>query len=71
MLPETLYPCFEIASDVVPYTLQAMAERPEAQTNLGYVYGSLGDVAKTDAAYNKAMILNPSFVPAYLNRIRR
>ena len=46
---------------------QAMAERPEAQTNLGYVYASLGDFTRADAAYNKAIKLNPSFVPAYLN----
>jgi tetratricopeptide (TPR) repeat protein len=43
------------------------AERPEAQVNLGLLYTRLGQPDKAEAAYRKAMVLNPLFVPAYVN----
>ena len=43
------------------------AEWPEAQVNLGLLYANLGQPDKAEAAYRKAMALNPLFVPAYVN----
>jgi len=46
---------------------QAMAERPEAQTNLGGLYAALGENEKAVAAYKTATDLNPVYVPGYVN----
>jgi tetratricopeptide (TPR) repeat protein len=46
---------------------QAMAERPEAQTNLGNLHAAREEVGKATAAYREAMFLEPRFVPAYIN----
>lgn len=46
---------------------QAMAERPEAQTNLGGLYAGLGETEKATAAYTTAIELNPAYVPGYVN----
>jgi len=45
----------------------AMAERPEAQLNLGNLYAARGDTEQAIAAYRTAAKLNPAFVPAYVN----
>ena len=45
----------------------AMAERPEAQMNLGNLYEARGDQDKATAAYREAMVLDARFVPAYVN----
>jgi tetratricopeptide (TPR) repeat protein len=45
----------------------AMAERPEAQANLGSLYGARGEMDKALAAFNTAIDLNPAYVPAYVN----
>ena len=45
----------------------AMAERPEAQANLGGLYGARGEMEKALAAYNTAIDLNQAYVPAYVN----
>ena len=46
---------------------QTMAERPEAQVNLGNLYTALGKAAKAAMAYQTAMELSPVFTPAYVN----
>lgn len=46
---------------------QAMAERPEAQANLGSLYGAQGEMEKAVSAFNTAIELNPVYVPAYIN----
>lgn len=46
---------------------QVMAERPEAQTNLGNLYAAVGEVDKAAAAYQTASSLDPGFVPGYVN----
>jgi tetratricopeptide (TPR) repeat protein len=46
---------------------QAMAERPEAQTNLVNLYAALGESDKAVAAYEAATGLDPAYVPAYVN----
>ena len=45
----------------------AMAERPEAQANLGSLYGAQGEMDKALAAFNTAIDLNPAYIPAYVN----
>lgn len=46
---------------------QAMAERPEAQANLGNLYAALGEAEQATVAYETAIDLNPAYVPAYVN----
>jgi Flp pilus assembly protein TadD len=46
---------------------QAMAERPEAQANLGNLYAAQGESAKAVTAYETAIGLNPAYVPGYVN----
>lgn len=46
---------------------QAMAERPEAQANLGNLYAALGEAQQAAVAYETAIDLNPAYVPAYVN----
>ncbi len=46
---------------------QAMAERPEAQVNLGNLYAAQGETAKASTAYNRAIELNTAFIPSYVN----
>ena len=46
---------------------QAMAERPEAQTNLGNLYAAQGESGKAIAAYATATELDPNYVPGYIN----
>ena len=46
---------------------QAMAERPEAQTNLGNLYAARGEIDAAISAYETAIDLNASYVPAYVN----
>jgi predicted CXXCH cytochrome family protein len=43
------------------------ADRPEAPANLGNLYMSRGEADRAEAAYRKAIALDPSFVPAYAN----
>jgi tetratricopeptide (TPR) repeat protein/nitrate/TMAO reductase-like tetraheme cytochrome c subunit len=46
---------------------QAMAERPEAQTNLGSLYAAQGKVKQAVFAFNTAIEISPEYVPAYVN----
>ncbi len=46
---------------------EAIAERPEAQLNLGLFYAERRDSARAEAAYRRALQLQPDFVPAYAN----
>lgn len=46
---------------------QAMAERPEAQVNLGNLRAARGEAAQAAAAYRTATELDPAFAPAYVN----
>lgn len=43
------------------------ADRPEAQTNLGLIYAQTSRPAKVEPAYRRAIELDPSWVPAYVN----
>jgi len=46
---------------------QAMAERPEAQTNLGNMYAARGEFDKAVSAYQTAIDLDTGYVPGYVN----
>jgi predicted CXXCH cytochrome family protein len=46
---------------------QVNAERPEAQTNLGNLYAAQKQTTKAVGAYNTAIGLGPSYIPAYVN----
>jgi Flp pilus assembly protein TadD len=46
---------------------QVMAERPEAQTNLGSLYAAQGEVEQAVSAFNEAIALNSAYVPAHVN----
>jgi predicted CXXCH cytochrome family protein len=43
------------------------AERPESQVNLAGIYTALGDDQKAEAAYRRALELQPRFIPTYVN----
>jgi len=38
-------------------------------TNLGFVYLNLGLINKASEMYNKALNLNPDYVPALMNKV--
>ena len=46
---------------------QENADRPEAPLNLGNLYFARGETGQAEAAYRKAIALDPRFVPAYVN----
>ncbi len=43
------------------------ADRPEAQTNLGLIYAQINQLDKVEPTYRRALELDPSWVPAYIN----
>jgi len=45
----------------------AMAERPEAQVNLGILYASMGEAARAIEAYRTALAIDPVYIPGYVN----
>jgi len=45
---------------------QALADMPATQMNLGNLAGRRGDTAAQEAAYRRAMAMDPYFAPAYL-----
>ena len=55
------------AADEYVATLAYTADRPEARVALGSFRSRLGQHAEAQAAYSQALVLDPGFVPAYLN----
>jgi Flp pilus assembly protein TadD len=45
----------------------SQAERPESHLNLGVLYTQQGRLAEAEAAYDEALRLTPSFMPATIN----
>lgn len=43
------------------------ADRPESQVNLGNLHGLRDDPQRAEAAFRRAIALEPAFVPAYVN----
>ena len=58
---------YQQATDEYIESQKVNAERPEAQLNLGNYYVAKGEVDKAKNAYQKAVALEPVFVPAYIN----
>ena len=48
-------------------TLLFSADRPEAQVSLAQLYRLQGRVIKAERAFNKALLLQPKYIPAYVN----
>ncbi|MCC6198404.1 MAG: ammonia-forming cytochrome c nitrite reductase subunit c552 [Burkholderiales bacterium] len=55
------------AMDEYVATLTYNADRPESRLGLGALYAARGDRARAVAEYEKAIALDPTFVPAYAN----
>jgi tetratricopeptide (TPR) repeat protein len=58
---------FDRAFDEFLAEQQFNADRPEAQVNLGIVWGARGRMAEATAAFREAIALDGTFVPAYVN----
>lgn len=58
---------FETALQEYIEAQQAMAERPEAQINLGNLHAVRGEFDKAITAYKTATDLDPGYVPGYVN----
>jgi tetratricopeptide (TPR) repeat protein len=43
------------------------ADQPDAQVNLGILYGASGDAMRAEQAYRTAIELDPDWIPAYAN----
>ncbi len=43
------------------------ADRPESQIALAQLYSQQGQMTKAEAAFKQALVLQPKFVPAYIN----
>jgi len=48
-------------------TLQVAADRPEAQLNMGNLQIDRGAYDRAEVAYKEAIMLDPTFAPAYVN----
>ncbi|NOR71352.1 MAG: hypothetical protein GQ532_16930 [Methylomarinum sp.] len=48
-------------------TLLFNADRPEAQVSLAELYSQQGQMAKAETAFKQALVLQPKYVPAYVN----
>lgn len=60
----------EVMDQAIEEYIQTQAfngERPEAQVNLGNLYRDMKQFSRAEAAYRKAIRLQPQFVPAYVN----
>lgn len=59
-------PAFERAYAELVASEQVLADMPGTQMNLGNLAGRHGDTATQEAAYRRAMAMDPYFAPAYL-----
>jgi tetratricopeptide (TPR) repeat protein len=58
---------FQLASDDYLASQRLNADLPDAQVNLGNFYTARGDYAEAERAYREALVLDPSWIPAYVN----
>lgn len=58
---------YESAGNEYVRSQQANADRPEAQLNLGNFYLAKQQLETAEVSYNKAIMLDDAFVPAYIN----
>jgi tetratricopeptide (TPR) repeat protein len=58
---------FERASAEYVETQRYNADRAEARVNLGTFYANRGDASQAKAEFQAAIVLDPRFIPAYVN----
>jgi tetratricopeptide (TPR) repeat protein len=58
---------FQRAAEEFVASQRYLADRPEGRSTLGTFFVYLGRFAEAEAEYRAAMLLLPSFVPAYIN----
>lgn len=58
---------FEKAIDEYITAQLSNADRPESHLNIGLLYAQLGQFDEAESTYQRAIRLQPSFVPAYVN----
>lgn len=64
---ETLNVQFDKAIDEYITAQYFNAERPEAHANLGALYMSMQNPELAQSEYEKAILIDPNFIPAYIN----
>ena len=67
LLSPTSKSAFRLAASEYVEAQLSMAERPEAQTNLGNFYRDTGDFDAAERAFARALFLQPHWVPARIN----
>jgi tetratricopeptide (TPR) repeat protein len=66
-LPADLQPAWQSAAAEYVATLRYNADRPEANVALGGFHAALGEAAAAQQAFDRALRLDPTFEPAYVN----
>ena len=66
-IPESLEAAWRAAADDYLATLRYNADRPESNAALGSFLSNQGQTQEAQAAYARAITLDPQFVPAYVN----
>ena len=66
-LPPGLSRRIELGIDELVASELASAERPDAQTNLGNVYATLRRWQEAEDAFRRALSIDPTWIPAYIN----
>jgi predicted CXXCH cytochrome family protein len=66
-IAENLEAAWQTASDEFLATLRYTADRPESRVALGNFLSAEGKTDEAQAAYSKALALDPEFVPGYAN----
>jgi predicted CXXCH cytochrome family protein len=67
LLPAAERQALESATREYAETLKENADRPDAHANFGNVLVRVRRLKEAEAAYNKAIEIDPNFVPAYIN----
>jgi predicted CXXCH cytochrome family protein len=67
-LPAAAQPAFARAFEELLASERVAAERPEAQVNIAGLLAQRGDLAGAEAAYRRALVLDPGFLPALVNQ---
>lgn len=60
---------FNKAKEVLEFLIKENDQHLSGLTNLGFVYLNLGLVSKAAEMYNKALNLNPDYLPALMNKV--
>ena len=66
-LPQNARAAFNVAEEEYIEAQLAIAERPEAHSNLGAIYVARGDTERAEASYLKALNMEPGAVMARVN----